>query len=99
MVTGSTSRRMLTLPLLTLLGVALGAMAFLLGGVLTFFTMKSSHVACVRWPDTNPPEYNCDNMAYVFPFFLGGFLLAVLVVLFYVFLVLRSRVVGPRKSG
>lgn len=57
-----------------LLGMALFATTFFLGGAAVFRVMKHFHVGCVPWPDVYPPEYSCDTMGYVIPVLLGGFL-------------------------
>ncbi|RCV49713.1 hypothetical protein [Marinitenerispora sediminis] len=77
--------------LVTLLGVALLAAAFYLGGVATFNTMRYFHVGCVPWPETNPPQWDCDNMGYVIPVLLGGLVTGLLTVTAYTLLLRRLR--------
>ncbi|MEY9210567.1 hypothetical protein NI17_023975 (plasmid) [Thermobifida halotolerans] len=72
-------------------GVALPALAFFFGGVVTFHTLRLTGAGCARRPGTDPPEYSCDHMGYVIPVLLGGFLVGLVVLVVYVLLLRRFR--------
>ena len=82
-------------------GVVLPALAFFFGGVVTFYTLRLSGAGCVYWPDTDPPEYDCDYMGYVIPVLLGGFLVGLVVFVAYVLLLrwFRARPLTEAVAG